>query len=164
MSKEFFGKIIRFGLVGATGVVVNAGIFRLALWLGLEHLSVIAQAIAIEASILSNYALNARFTFRQAYSIASLWQFNLASAGGAALQLGVYALLFHVYHLDKLISDLLAIPFGTAITFGVSYFWVFASRGGGEGGTRTARPELESESQSETSSIPKSGRRSGSRG
>lgn len=135
MASNFIGKLIRFGLVGASGVVVNAGVFRLALILGLDHRSVVAQAIAIEASILSNYALNAKFTFKQAYSWASLWQFNLASAGGAGLQLGVYALLFHAYHLDKLLSDLLAIPFGTAITFGVSYLWVFASRGGVDRGT-----------------------------
>ena len=149
MTSDFLGKIIRFGLVGATGVIVNAGIFRLALIAGLEHHSVIAQALAIEASILSNYALNARFTFRRPYSWASLWQFNLASAGGAALQLGIYAMLFHGYHLDKLLSDLLAIPFGTAITFGVSYLWVFTARGGVDGGDK---PE----------SI-KSSRRSGSR-
>ncbi|MCL5066093.1 MAG: GtrA family protein [Firmicutes bacterium] len=136
MRSDFLGKIIRFGLVGASGVVVNAGIFRLALIGGLEHQSVLAQALAIEASILSNYALNARFTFRRPYSWASLGQFNLASAGGSLLQLGVYALLFHGYHLDKFLSDLLAIPCGTAITFGVSYFWVFTARGGGDGATQ----------------------------
>ncbi len=147
MARDLFEKIVRFGLVGATGVVVNAGVFRLLLWMGLDHYSMIAQAIAIEASILSNYALNARFTFRRNYSWATLWQFNLASAGGAAVQLGVYALWFHGYHLDKVWSDLLAIPFGTAITFGASYIWVFAAGRGMDG-----------------QSTVKSARRSGSRG
>lgn len=133
MISDFISKIIRFGLVGATGVIVNAGIFRLALLLGLEHQSMLAQALAIEASILSNYALNARFTFRQAYTWASLWQFNLASAGGAAIQLGIYAVLFHGYHFNKTLADLLAIPFGTLITFGVSYFWVFSKREDADG-------------------------------
>ena len=132
MASDVIGKIVRFGLVGASGVVVNAGVFRLGLMAGLGHYSVVAQAIAIEASILSNYALNAKFTFRRSYSLSSLWQFNLASAGGAAVQLGIYALLLHGYDVKKFIADLLAIPFGTAITFGASYFWVFARRGGAD--------------------------------
>ncbi len=128
MPSEFFGKIFRFGVVGSSGVVVNAGVFRGLLWVGLDHRSMIAQAIAIEASIMSNYLLNARFTFRQRYTLAALWQFNMASAGGAGVQLGTYALLFHGYGLQKLLADLLAIPCGTAITFGASYFWVFGKR------------------------------------
>jgi len=150
MRSDCLGKIIRFGLVGASGVIVNAGIFHLALIGGLEHQSVVAQALAIEASILSNYLLNARFTFRRAYAWSSLWQFNLASAGGAVLQLGIYAVLFRGYHVDKVLSDLLAIPFGTAITFGVSYFWVFTTRGKVDG-------------QDQSQSL-KASRRSGSRG
>lgn len=125
-------KLIRFGVVGASGVGVNAGVFRLALLAGLVHHSLIAQAIAIEASIVSNYILNAWFTFRQPLAWRSMGQFNLASAGGAAIQLGIYAILFHGYHLPKTIADLLAIPFGTLITFGVSYLWIFAKRGDGE--------------------------------
>lgn len=132
MLPPLIQKLIRFAMVGASGVGVNAGVFKLALLAGLGDHSLIAQAIAIEASILSNYLLNARFTFRQALAWRALGQFNLASAGGAAIQLGVYAMLFHGYHLSKIVSDLLAIPFGTIITFLVSYLWVFAKRGEGE--------------------------------
>ncbi len=128
MPSDFFGKIIRFGVVGASGVVVNAGVFRTLLWAGLDHRSMIAQAAAIEASILSNYLLNAPFTFRQRYALTALWNFNVASAGGAGVQLGTYALLVHGYAMQKVLADLLAIPCGTAITFGASYFWVFGKR------------------------------------
>ena len=53
---------IKFGAVGGSGVIVNLGALALLRSLGLGDN--LASAIAIEISILSNFVLNERWTFR----------------------------------------------------------------------------------------------------
>jgi Predicted membrane protein len=53
---------IKFAIVGASGVLVNLGIFTLLLRLGMNKY--VASPIAIEASIISNFLLNNYWTFR----------------------------------------------------------------------------------------------------
>jgi putative flippase GtrA len=91
-------RVVRFALVGASGVAVNLG----ALWflagaLGLRE--VFASAIAVEASIVWNFALNDAFTFRDRNAAAQVgaarrWlRYNLISLVGLAIQLGTFVLL-----------------------------------------------------------------------
>jgi dolichol-phosphate mannosyltransferase len=57
------GRFLRFGIVGAVGVVINMGFYTLLY--DLVHIyDLIAGAIAIELSILNNFILNDRWTFR----------------------------------------------------------------------------------------------------
>jgi len=58
-SKTF----LKFGLVGASGVLVNIGSFMLCLSTGMNKY--IASPIAIELSILSNFLFNNYWTFRR---------------------------------------------------------------------------------------------------
>jgi len=53
---------IKFGIVGATGVVVNLGLFTLLLEMGMNKF--LASPIAIETSIVTNFLLNNYWTFR----------------------------------------------------------------------------------------------------
>ncbi|HEY0714933.1 MAG TPA: GtrA family protein [Polyangia bacterium] len=92
--KPFFTRrFIKFGAVGATGVVVNLA----ALWV-LRRLDVhtnVASAIAIELSILSNFVINHVWTFRDRTghgpSIGQhLMRFHLVSLGGGLIQFVIF--------------------------------------------------------------------------
>ena len=97
--------LTRFGLVGLSGVFVNLG--ALALLSALGCLSTTASAVAIEVSILSNFALNDRWTFaeRRVGSMGSrLARFQLVSLIGAVMQWGTFVLcglLFALFDLSQ---------------------------------------------------------------
>jgi dolichol-phosphate mannosyltransferase len=91
-------RLVRFGMVGATGVGVNLA----ALWLLAEVAGVRdvpASAIAIEASILWNFVLNDAFTYRdrnagaRAGRVERLARYNAVSLVGFAIQLGAVVVL-----------------------------------------------------------------------
>lgn len=120
------GRFIRYGAVGIVGIGVNFAVLRL-LWPWLGSRPSVAAALATEAAILSNYFLNARFTFRQPPGWKSWLRFNLAMAGGGLLQTGIFTLLVH-WGWYYLVANLVAIPFATAVGFVVSNLWVFRRR------------------------------------
>lgn len=105
-----------FGLVGISGVTVNMVIlFFLVRFAGCNH--VLAAAIGSEVSILSNFALNDRWTFRDAQSSAP-WmsramQYNAVTLGGMGISLGVLAALTGLAGMNYLIANLIAIAFAT---------------------------------------------------
>ncbi|GEJ59395.1 GtrA family protein [Anaeromyxobacter diazotrophicus] len=91
-------RFARFVAVGASGVAVNLG--ALALLAGaLRVREVVASALAIELSILWNFALNDAFTYRDRNAGASagragrVLRYNAVSLVGLALQLGTFVLL-----------------------------------------------------------------------
>src|SRR5688500_18149964 len=85
-------RIIRFGCVGLSGVVVN----MLLLWFLTERVGLyylVASAIATEAAILSKFTLNHWWTFaplREGSSaLRKLAKFNLVSLGGLVFSLAI---------------------------------------------------------------------------
>ncbi|MFH1530091.1 MAG: GtrA family protein [Pseudomonadota bacterium] len=137
-------RFLKFGVVGASGVVVNLGVYvALTRLLGLgESLltQVIAYGMSVEISIFTNYLLNDLWTFRDRRAGASwpkrLWLFHLVSLVGFAINWGIFAglnlLLAHtggtmVGHLVVLgrdvgnVDDLLA----ACIGIGAAMFWNF---------------------------------------
>ncbi len=80
-------------LVGLFGVLVQFAVFGAAASLGLGH----AALIGFEASVLSNYAMNNRFTFtpdrRQGRRfLTGLLPFHVVAAHGMVVQIGLIAL------------------------------------------------------------------------
>jgi len=63
LSSLFSRRFVEYGLVGLSGVFVNLGAFWLLAHVGGLHRNV-ASALAIELSILSNFALHDLWTFR----------------------------------------------------------------------------------------------------
>jgi putative flippase GtrA len=87
----------RFAAVGLSGVAVNLGVLHLlAGVLGLGE--IVSSAVAIEASILWNFALHDAITFRDRRSearvgaLGRLLRYHAVSALGAAVQLGTFVL------------------------------------------------------------------------
>ncbi|HEY0706941.1 MAG TPA: GtrA family protein [Polyangia bacterium] len=93
--KPFFTRrFVKFGMVGATGVVVNLAV----LWV-LRRLDVhtnVASAIAIEVSILSNFVINHLWTFKDRRGLGGpsigqhLARFHLVSLGGGLIQFVIF--------------------------------------------------------------------------
>jgi dolichol-phosphate mannosyltransferase len=124
-------RFIKFCLVGASGVGVNLGIF----WLltrfgGMGEKDFLALALAIEASIISNFTLNEFFTFRDrrhpgASFLLRLLKFNVICLVGAGIQAGVYALLHHAIGLYDLVSNLIGIIIAMLWNYLLNTWWTW---------------------------------------
>ncbi|WP_242393168.1 GtrA family protein [Anaeromyxobacter oryzisoli] len=87
---------MRFALVGISGVGVNlAALHVLAAGLGVPEIA--ASALAIEASVVSNFLLNDTFTFRDRHGAGGagrrLLRYHAVSAVGVIVQLGTFTAL-----------------------------------------------------------------------
>ena len=83
--------LMKFGVVGGLGVVVNLSVLALMRWFGFSD--TLASAIAIEVSIISNFVLNERWTFRARVEAVDgqgwgqrIVRFQLVSSVGAVVQ------------------------------------------------------------------------------
>jgi dolichol-phosphate mannosyltransferase len=98
LRRLFDQPLARFLAVGFSGVFVNLGL--LAVFVEALHLrDTVASALAIELSILWNFALNNAFTFRErnrdasAGYVARMIRYNLIGLVGLGIQLGAFVLL-----------------------------------------------------------------------
>jgi dolichol-phosphate mannosyltransferase len=91
-------RFVKFLIVGISGIVVNEGL----LWLLKENTGMpllVASAIAIETSIITNFIFNDYFTFRDRRersvnsSAGRFFKFNLVSLAGLAINLSILWLL-----------------------------------------------------------------------
>lgn len=109
----------RFALVGLTGVVVNIGILvALRELAGFHHL--MAAALSVEASIVWNFFLNDRFTFRDRRAepaLVRLARFNTVSLGALMVNLLTLFLFADILRFHYVTAELIAI----GASFGVNY-------------------------------------------
>ena len=108
-------RLLRFGVVGVLGVLVNTAVLFLLVEMGHIH-HMVAAGIASEVSILGNFALNDYWTFGDAAARSS-WlgragRYNVVALGGMAISLAVLFALTTFAGLHYLIANLIAI--GTA--------------------------------------------------
>jgi len=117
-------RILKFACVGCIGVGVNTGVlYILSRWMNLPLAA--ASALAVELAVISNYLMNARWTFgTQVASFRRFAKFNLASLFGLGLnvtivwavtRLGIYFLA----------ANLLGITAGFASNYALSSIWVW---------------------------------------
>lgn len=108
-------RFTRFGVVGISGVVINTALLYLLVQFGhMNHL--IAAGIASEVSILSNFALNDLWTFRDA-DPETTWvrralQYNAVALSGMVISLGILFVLADLIGIHYLLANLFSI--GTA--------------------------------------------------
>ena len=109
-----YEKPIKFGLVGATGTIVNMGLlYLLTEEIGFYYL--VSSAIAIETSIVSNFVLNELWTFVEKGKKGSknllkrFFKFNSISAVGLGINLGILAMLTEFAGFHYLVSNFFAI-------------------------------------------------------
>jgi len=123
-------RFIKFCLVGSTGVVINMGL----LWLftevvGLFYLA--SAAIGIEASIMNNFILNDVWTFKDrrtpgmAARLTRLLKFNLVSAAGIGINMGVLWGCTELLGIYYLLSNLCGIATAMLWNFIVNTSWTW---------------------------------------
>jgi len=107
-------KILSFGIVGISGIVVNMGVlWLLTSYFGIYYL--LSAIIAIEVSILNNFLWNDLWTFgrdreHQKRSPAGrIWFFHLVSAGGAAINWVILFVLTQFVGIFFMVSNLIGI-------------------------------------------------------
>jgi dolichol-phosphate mannosyltransferase len=120
-------RFIKFALVGTIGVAVNNGM--LFLLHGLAGVPLAAASVAaIEAAIVSNFLLNDRWTFdRSRPTWGRFLRFNLVSAGGLVVNLGVLTTLVDWVGMHYLIANLVGIAAALAWNFLINVRWTWRS-------------------------------------
>jgi dolichol-phosphate mannosyltransferase len=122
-------RLIKFGIVGASGVGVNVGcLYLLTEYAGIPYF--IASIIAIELSILSNFTVNLLWTWRDRSKEGSLWtkMVRYHIGAGATAFLGNYLILIALTELlgmHYMVSNLIGIAVGTFSNFLVNDLWTF---------------------------------------
>jgi dolichol-phosphate mannosyltransferase len=122
------GRIVRFGLVGASGVLVNYTLLYLLAGVGgLNHLA--AAALATEAAILSNFIFNNLWTFGDVRP-RTTWrrrvtQYNLFCLGGLVISVTVLAILSYLLHIHYLIANIFAIGAATVWNYTANHCWTW---------------------------------------
>lgn len=120
--------LLRFMLVGASGVLVNLGVLDLQVrLLSLRSAPYLAVPLAFEASVAWNFILNNHFTFR-ARDIGKLRfiEYNASTLGSFLVQLAaVYILTTHA-HTYYLLASLVGIILGFFVNYTIS-LWIWRS-------------------------------------
>ena len=131
----FRPRFIKFGIVGASGVVVNLAV----LYLGQEVLFTevsqqtlrlnLSLALAIFVATISNFFWNRRWTWqdrkgqRTVPVVVQFGQYALACWVGIAVQFGLTNLLALFLH--YLLANLLAVIIASVFNFVANDFWTF---------------------------------------
>jgi len=128
-------RFLKFCLGGASGIAANLGLLRiLTEVVGLFYL--VSAAFSIETSILSNFALNELWTFRdRARSTKGILKraakFNLICVGGLVINLVVLAALTELLGIHYMISALFGIAAATLWNYVMSAMWTWRYAGAG---------------------------------
>jgi dolichol-phosphate mannosyltransferase len=123
-SHEF----IKFCVVGTTGVFVNMGLYIVltrTAGIPMEY----ASPIAIELSILSNFALNDLWTFRNRTTNTALWKrlyrFHLVSLCAGLANYSVLLSLAKIFNVWDILANLIGISIGTLINYSMNSLWTW---------------------------------------
>ncbi len=135
----WFHRLLSFLLVGGMGALVNlvcfSGTYYLLSQSGNTSLAFFtAFIIATEVSIVCNFVLNDRFTFRHLHQSHLSWstrcvRFHITSIGGTALTLGISFSLLHLVHVSAFLAQAIALITATAFNF--TFHHIFTYRHGG---------------------------------
>ena len=122
-------RFLKFCVVGGSGAVVNLGLY----WILTRYFLIyelLSYAISIEISILSNFALNNVWTFRDRKNsplISRFTKFHLVSFGGMAINWCVFALLFTVFGVFDMYSAIGGIAVATLWNYFINLKWTWRS-------------------------------------
>ncbi|AFZ70153.1 putative membrane protein [Caldisphaera lagunensis DSM 15908] len=115
-------RVIKFGIIGALGTIVNLGIMYLLISKGLFY--DYASAIAIETSILFNFTLNDKWTFKDKKGrplLSRILRYNLIVGPSGVTIFFVMELLTKLLKIYPLMGQFIGIIFGFVVNFLLSY-------------------------------------------
>jgi putative flippase GtrA len=123
-------RFVKFCLVGASGVLVN----MFFLWFLTEKIKIyylLSSLVAIEISLLSNYALNDLWTWHdrgkkgRVEYLKRMLQYHISSSAAILANLSILWILTELFHLYYLISNVFGILCGTFLNFFLNNRWTF---------------------------------------
>ena len=123
---ENWYQLVRFGLVGASGYVVNLIVFAIANQaLGVHHLA--AAVLAFCVAVSNNFILNRHWTFRAGGGQAGpqAARFLTVSVAGLVINLLVLWLLVDVLDLAEVPGQALAVAIAMPFNFLGNRLWTF---------------------------------------
>lgn len=121
-------QLVRFGLVGASGYVVNLAVFTLAVHpLALHYRAAAVMAFLI--SVANNFWWNRHWTFaaRDGHAGFQAARFFVVSVLAFLFSLGVLSLLVEVAALPEVLAQALAIVAATPLSFLGQKLWSFGT-------------------------------------
>lgn len=122
-SRARFGQLVRFGLVGVLGTVVNVGILHLLhteLGWGFTR----SSAIATELAIIHNYVWNELWTFHiRRLNLGRLARYNMSSLLAASVTVGVATVVKEL--IDPRLAQLVGILAGAGLNYIVNVRWTW---------------------------------------
>jgi dolichol-phosphate mannosyltransferase len=126
---------IKFCLIGASGVVVNLGIFTALLSLGVNKF--VASPIAIQCSIITNFLGNNYWTFRRRNLVGALHarglRFNVVSIFSLAISYLTFIILSHAFpRVAPQVHQLVGIIPATLVNYFLNSYWTFRDGGRAE--------------------------------
>lgn len=125
-------RVVQFGVVGASGVVVNNAIL-FALVEKLHVNPVLAAVVATECAILSNFLLNDHWTFSDLHGskrgVRRLASYNVLTLGGLVLSVAVLTVLHYRAGIHYLVANLVGIAAGMAWNYGTNRNWTWSQLG-----------------------------------
>ena len=128
-------RFLKFSLVGVSGIVVNLGLlWILTEMVGLFYL--ISAAFSIETSILSNFALNELWTFRDRVGstkgiLKRALKFNMICVVGLMINIAILAALTELLGIYYMISALFGIAGAMLWNYVMSAMWTWRYAGAG---------------------------------
>ena len=119
-------QLLRFGMVGASGYVVNLVVFAISVHL----LSIdyrIASVIAFVVAVLNNFWWNRHWTFgaKQAHPVGQAIRFFAVSLIAFGFSLGVLVFLVDGVGLDKVLAQSIAVVCAMPLSFLGQKLWSF---------------------------------------
>lgn len=132
-KKKYYQRFIKFGLVGASGILVNSGVLYVVHDI-LKIPLAIASVAAVTLAIFNNFVLNDAWTWNENKEIRKhnylhrLWRYYLSASFAAAINYIVLLTFTHMLGMYYLIANLIGILIGTVSNFVLGEYWVFKSR------------------------------------
>ncbi len=125
-------RILSFGAVGATGLIIDTGFYLGLQWAGIGHL--LARFLSFWPAVTWNWRLNRALTFHDrapAHAMTQWTRFAVASAIGLATNVGSYAILtssFGVFSRHRLLALLVGVVIGCVANFATATRFVYRRR------------------------------------
>jgi putative flippase GtrA len=119
-------QLVRFGLVGAVGFVVNLAVYTLFVHgVGVDYRA--ANVVAWLVAVLNNFVLNRHWTFdaREGRARSQAVRFLLVSLAAEVLSLLLLTLLVEEAHMAKIPAQALAVGASTPLNFLGNKLWSF---------------------------------------
>lgn len=125
---RFVARFARFAVAGSLGVIVNLGLLWVLVERGHLHYA-LASVVAIEASILHNFAINSRWTWRDGdRGVHTFLNFQLVSLVGMALQWTVLTTSVALLGAHYLVGAAAGVGVATAWNFSANQWFTFAAK------------------------------------